>query len=170
MLRVYIGLIVMAGSALAGCLTTQYQDTDEAAYQTATARTQAPVTTRRQTTLANVQTLRCPAGTKPHARSGSCLMVETPATAPARTYAAVSTPRQPSQNFIRANTQIQGYPTTQGRQSFGAANYRVETGDTVYSLARQLCVPVSVIQIVNGLDASYHIKAGQGLSLPRSQC
>lgn len=48
--------------------------------------------------------------------------------------------------------------------------YQVQTGDTVYSLARKLCVSVSEIQGTNNLDASYGIKIGQSLQLPANRC
>jgi len=46
----------------------------------------------------------------------------------------------------------------------------VKEGDTVYSLSRKLCVGITDIQLINGLDASYGINIGDTLSLPASNC
>ena len=46
----------------------------------------------------------------------------------------------------------------------------VQEGDTVYSLSRKLCVGISDVQSLNGLDASYGIKIGDTIQLPTSNC
>ena len=46
----------------------------------------------------------------------------------------------------------------------------VQEGDTVYSLSRKLCVGISDVQSLNGLDASYGIKIGDTIQLPNSNC
>ena len=48
--------------------------------------------------------------------------------------------------------------------------YTVQQGDTVYSLSRQTCVGVNVIQSMNGLNTDYAIKIGQSIKLPASVC
>ena len=55
------------------------------------------------------------------------------------------------------------------RPSVGG-NYTVKQGDTVYSLSRQTCVGVNVIQSMNGLNTDFAIKIGQSLTLPASVC
>lgn len=145
-------------------------------------------------TAANFAPVSCPVGTKPHS-SGSCLLdnpnqsldSETFTGIPARTIqrvqiparsesiirasAAPATPTAPSAHRSKEVTR-QSNPESYGGSYTGnsAGNYRVVTGDTVYSLARQRCVSVSAIQTSNGLDATYGIKIGQSLNLPNSQC
>lgn len=46
----------------------------------------------------------------------------------------------------------------------------VQEGDTVYSLSRKLCVGISDIQSLNGLDTSYGINIGDRLQVPTSNC
>ena len=124
----------------------------------------------------------CPIGTTPHASSGSCLLNDpnaslqsatfTGAVSPTPSYQQVQSPMQ-SQNVISAATTPMApspYMGTEVTRSYGAANYRVQSGDTVYSLARKLCVPITSIQSSNGLDANYGIQIGQGLQLPASRC
>jgi len=124
----------------------------------------------------------CPVGTRPYS-NGTCLMDDpnaslhsatfTGAVSPTPTYQQVQTPPH-AQNVISAATAPaapSAYLGTEATRTYsGAANYRVQTGDTVYSLARKLCVPVGAIQSSNGLDANYGIQIGQGLQLPASQC
>jgi len=55
-----------------------------------------------------------------------------------------------------------------GGSAYGS--HLVKDGDTVYSLSRQLCVGVSDIQALNGLDANYGINIGDQLQLPASNC
>ncbi len=149
-------------------------------------------------TAANYAPVSCPVGTKPHS-GGSCLLdnpnqsleSETFTGIPARTIQRVQIPAR-SENIMRASaapatsTAPSAYRSTEVKrqsspesygESYGgsyggnsAGNYRVVTGDTVYSLARQRCVPVSAIQTSNGLDATYGIQIGQSLNLPNSQC
>ncbi|MGB6229137.1 MAG: LysM domain-containing protein [Litorimonas sp.] len=49
-------------------------------------------------------------------------------------------------------------------------HYTVQPGDTVYSMARRLCVPLSEIMSANGIGADYAIAIGQTLSLPAPRC
>ncbi len=145
-------------------------------------------------TPANYEQMRCPVGTRPHS-SGSCLLDDPNAKLNSETFTGVPTPApqqvqapaRTQQYVITASTSPVSAPmaapiaapvsapiytpvgTSVTRQS-GAANYRVVSGDTVYSLARRLCVPVTSIQGSNGLDANYGIQIGQSLQLPNSQC
>ncbi len=134
----------------------------------------------------------CPVGTQPHAGSGTCLLDNPNASLTSETFTGVPTPAPtqvqsiqqtrptqqpqpsaPAQNVIRATTSSAApsvYMGTEVTRAYGAANYRVQPGDTVYSLARKLCVPVTTIQSQNGLDANFGIKIAQGLILPASQC
>jgi len=50
------------------------------------------------------------------------------------------------------------------------STHLVKDGDTVYSLSRKLCVGVSDIQSLNGLNANYGINIGDQLQLPASNC
>lgn len=135
-------------------------------------------------TPARFETASCPAGTTPHAASGSCLLTDSAASFSAQSTATTSMPSAPTpspqrtipatraQNIVRASaaTPAAPYMGQEITRTYGGANYRVKSGDTVYSLARKLCVPVAAIQGSNGLDANYGIQIGQGLSLPASQC
>lgn len=51
-----------------------------------------------------------------------------------------------------------------------AWNYTVQPGDTVYSLARRLCTPISEIMTANGIRSDFGIDIGQTLNLPASRC
>jgi len=122
----------------------------------------------------------CPVGTTPYS-NGTCLLDDPNASLHSATFTGASAAtlnyqqvQTPTQNVISAATAPaapSAYMGTEVTRSYGgAANYLVQTGDTVYSLARKLCVPVSAIQSSNGLDANYGIQIGQGLQLPASQC
>lgn len=50
------------------------------------------------------------------------------------------------------------------------ANYIVGSGDTVYNIARRLCVNVEDVQTTNALGNDFSIKIGQPLYLPQSHC
>lgn len=50
------------------------------------------------------------------------------------------------------------------------ANYTVRDGDTVYSMARRLCVGLDEIAGPNNLGSSFAINIGQPLILPASRC
>lgn len=50
------------------------------------------------------------------------------------------------------------------------ANYTVRDGDTVYSMARRLCVGLDEIAGPNNLGSSFAINIGQSLILPSSRC
>ena len=52
----------------------------------------------------------------------------------------------------------------------GARSHVVKQGDTVYSLSRKLCVSVSDIQSLNGLNSNFGINIGDQLKLPPSRC
>lgn len=150
-------------------------------------------------TAANYEQMRCPVGTKPHP-SGTCLLDDSNANLQSATFTGNQTrtieraqiPTR-SQNVISASSApfsaplsapaapsaYQGVEATRtyNPQNYNenysgnySGNYRVVSGDTVYSLARKRCVPVSAIQSSNGLDASYGIQIGQSLNLPASQC
>ncbi|MGJ8560270.1 MAG: LysM peptidoglycan-binding domain-containing protein [Litorimonas sp.] len=49
-------------------------------------------------------------------------------------------------------------------------SYMVREGDTIYSLARRLCTPMTEITTANGIGGDYAIAIGQTLSLPNSRC
>jgi len=49
-------------------------------------------------------------------------------------------------------------------------SYTVRQGDTIYSLARRLCAPMTDITGPNGIGSNYAISIGQTLSLPNSRC
>jgi len=51
-----------------------------------------------------------------------------------------------------------------------AWNYTVQPGDTVYSLSRRLCTPISEIMTANGIHSDFGIDIGQTLNLPASRC
>ncbi len=62
-------------------------------------------------------------------------------------------------------------PVPQGQNGIpGISRHQVSEGDTVYSMARHLCVGVDDIRNLNGLDANYNIQLGQYIQLPTSQC
>ncbi len=50
------------------------------------------------------------------------------------------------------------------------ANYTVQQGDTVYSMARRLCVGINEISGPNNLGADFNINIGQAIKLPASRC
>ena len=52
----------------------------------------------------------------------------------------------------------------------GYTRREIVEGDTVYSMARNLCADVSEIQQINGLNASFNIKLGDTIQLPASRC
>ncbi|WP_409433432.1 LysM peptidoglycan-binding domain-containing protein [Litorimonas sp. RW-G-Af-16] len=96
------------------------------------------------------------------------------ATAPA----AQSVDYDYSQNIIDANSPV-AIPqdvetrtyTPSGAQGLNVSQgYVVKQGDTVYSLARQLCVGVTEVQSANGLSSNFGIQIGQRLDLPTSRC
>ena len=161
-----------------------YEQPVNASYQTA--RNSAPAYSATPTSFGGP--VACPVGTRPHAGSGTCLLDNPNASLTSETFTGVATPApsiqqarpiqqaQPPravQNVIRATTAPvapSAYMGTEITRPYSPANYRVKTGDTVYSLARTLCVPVTAIQSQNGLDANFRIQIGQGLNLPASQC
>ena len=185
---------VVAGAALGGIAGYGIGDistncapatttTSNARYQSAPAYSATP---------ANYAPISCPIGTKPHASSGTCLLDDANASLQSATFTGVQTrtiqrvdvPTR-SENVISSSTQStaapiyaptytpttpSAYSGTGVTRTYGGGNYRVVSGDTVYSLARKLCVPVTAIQTSNGLDANYGIKIGQNLNLPNSQC
>jgi LysM repeat protein len=82
-----------------------------------------------------------------------------------------------SQNVVSANSPVvDGMEPSETRaieNSFAVqptANYVVGSGDTVYNIARRLCVNVEDVQQSNALGSDFAIKIGQPLYLPQSQC
>lgn len=79
-----------------------------------------------------------------------------------------------SQNMISANAPAQAVlaPETRTYSSSPSIgqSYRVQQGDTVYSLSRKLCVGVNDVQQANGLNANFGIQIGQVITLPSSRC
>ena len=146
-------------------------------------------------TQASHASLSCPVGTTPHS-SGTCLLNDPNAslqsasvqTAPTQTQqqsyqqyapaprasnviAATTAPSAPSSYTGTDVTRAYGGTRAYGEsRAYGGTGYRVKPGDTVYSLSRNLCVPVTAIQTSNGLDANFGIQIGQILTLPTSQC
>jgi len=49
-------------------------------------------------------------------------------------------------------------------------SYTVGEGDTVYSLARDHCTTVHVVQALNALNKDFAIRIGQNIFLPGSHC
>jgi len=173
MFKIYIGVGIFTTFALAGCLSTQYAGGYEETYEpvNAVSETRARPHTfsaSHHVTPAKFEVMRCPAGTTPHAKSGTCLMDTPPTALPASAVTMAPTARP--QNLIPAATTTQSRTHRTNTQLFGRPNYRVKSGDTVYSLARARCLPVGTLQVVNGLDEAYRIHVGDGLHLPASQC
>ena len=54
--------------------------------------------------------------------------------------------------------------------NMGDRSHVVKQGDTVYSLSRKLCVSVTDIQSLNGLNSNFGINIGDQLKLPPSRC
>lgn len=48
--------------------------------------------------------------------------------------------------------------------------YVVKPGDTVYSLSRRLCAPITDVMAPNGIGSDFSIEIGQTLTLPASRC
>jgi outer membrane lipoprotein SlyB len=130
-------------------------------------------------TAVRYEAATCPAGTTPYS-NGTCLLDNPNANLQSLAVTAAPTPSyQQAQTAPRTQTVINAstapmapsaYMATEVTRSYGGANYRVAAGDTVYSLSRKLCVPVTAIQGSNGLDANFGIQVGQNLNLPASQC
>jgi LysM repeat protein len=95
-------------------------------------------------------------------------------------------PRQVEYDYgdnLRADGNTQAQPTAprndyapnQARTGTAAnigtgLSYNVGEGDTVYSLARRLCVPMDEIMTANGIGGDFAIAIGQTLYLPNSRC
>jgi|GEM_PF-2840873 len=47
-----------------------------------------------------------------------------------------------------------------------ALMYRVESGDTAYSIAKSYCTEPSAIQTINNLDSRFSLKVGQDIKVP----
>jgi LysM repeat protein len=82
-----------------------------------------------------------------------------------------------SENFVSTGADVDVTNETirvPSAQSIAAplvgANYVVREGDTVYSMARRLCVGLNEIAGPNNLDQSFGINIGQALILPESRC
>ena len=174
MYKLCLGLAIYTTFGLAGCLSTQYGGPYEESYEPVVPIVQS-VETRRpnsaipRVTPATYTALRCPAGTRPHAKSGTCLMdaaADTSSAAPSTTRSAA--PRW--QNIVSETKIVPRSTDNSLRQDRPYGNYKVKTGDTVYALARARCLPVATVQAVNNLDSTYAIRIGQDLHLPASRC
>jgi len=76
-----------------------------------------------------------------------------------------------SDNVVSANAfTTPQYSETRILGGGSQATHLVKQGDTVYSMARRLCVGVNDIQAANGLNSNFAIKIGQTLKLPASRC
>ena len=183
MFRNYICLTMLSAITVSGCSvmseqsplypqnqTHVYAQLKNTSYQTAQNYNVTPVSS---------EPISCPLGTKPHA-SGTCLLDNPNASLKSATFTGVQTRTiQRTEIPTRSHNIITTSATPIAPSSYRAAditgqslpgNYRVLLGDTVYSLARKLCVPITAIQSYNGLDANYGIQIGQDLNLPTSQC
>ena len=89
--------------------------------------------------------------------------------APNRPQGARAVPYDYSPNVIIADTPTVIAPEETRQLTYGAG-YTVVPGDTVYSLARRLCVPLTAVTEENAIGADYAIRIGQTLSLPASRC
>lgn len=74
---------------------------------------------------------------------------------------------QPQQQ-IYVPTQVSTPQATYGTP--GMMTHQITEGDTVYSMAKQLCLDVEDIRRVNNLDANFTIKLGQYIQLPAARC
>ena len=76
-----------------------------------------------------------------------------------------------SENVVSANAfTTPEYSETRLLGGSSHSAHLVREGDTVYSLARRICVGVNDIQSINGLNSSFAIKIGDSLKLPASRC
>ena len=178
-----------AALAMSACTTTYDQSPYHSQSQSAVTYSNSQTTgyaqplnasySNTQAMTAHIQPASCPMGTTPHS-SGTCLLDDSSASVQVSAFTANPAPRfqqvqpaLPAQNLMNASTAPaapSAYMGTDVTRQYGGTNYRVQTGDTVYSLARRLCVPVTMIQSTNSLDANFGIQIGQGLKLPASQC
>ena len=186
----------VAGAALGGIagygigdISTNCAPSYAPAAQSSASYQSAP---RYSPTPASSAPISCPIGTKPHASSGTCLLDNPYASLESATFTGIQTRTiQRAEIPIRSTNIISASATPTAPSPYRSAdvtgqsrpenysgnysehisgNYRVVHGDTVYSLARKLCVPTTAIQSYNGLDANYGIQIGQSLNLPTSQC
>lgn len=61
-------------------------------------------------------------------------------------------------------------PTRTAVTATTGQSYVVRPGDTVYSLSRRFCAPISEIVTANGIGADYSIAIGQTLTMPAARC
>jgi LysM repeat protein len=175
---------VVAGAALGGIVgygiggTTMNCDTPPTNHSNTTYQSAPQSSQTYGVTPAAFRSVSCPAGTISQP-NGTCLIREAFASTQAHSESAVqtsayqqfeTTPR--TTNLVKANalmaTSTQSMP--QMTRQNNAATYQVASGDTVYSLARRLCVSVDEIQGSNGLNKDYGIQIGQTLQLPSNHC
>lgn len=76
-------------------------------------------------------------------------------------------------NMVKASTTVVEYPT-ETRRSTRTKNQRytyiVQSGDTVWDIAREHCTTVKAISRLNGLGRGNVIDIGQRLKLPDDEC
>lgn len=79
---------------------------------------------------------------------------------------------QPPSGYVAppAMTNISSAQTHPVAAAPGFTTHQVSEGDTVYSMARFLCVGVEDIRRANNLDANFNIKLGEYIQLPTSRC
>lgn len=79
---------------------------------------------------------------------------------------AVPSTRQTVPNYSDINAQRTG---TAANIATGQS-YVVRQGDTIYSLSRRLCTPISELTTPNGIGGDFAISIGQTLTLPNTRC
>lgn len=145
---------------------------------TSNAAYQSVPTTYQNGPIYDAAPLSCPSGTTSQP-NGTCLIRGSSASYQTSSLNAVKTSAYQQRGTLpRASNVVKAYAMTpsstqtmpQITRNYGASNYQVVSGDTVYSLARRLCVSVGDIQGSNGLDGNYGIQIGQTLELPANQC
>lgn len=114
------------------------------------------------------------------------VVAQAPAAAP-RVLAPAPTPTGPRQVAYDYNDNVSGavpsarqtvpnYSDINAQRTGTAANiatgqsYVVRQGDTIYSLSRRLCAPISELTTANGIGGDYAISIGQTLTLPSTRC
>lgn len=175
---------VVAGAALGGIVgygiggKTMNCDTSATNYSNSTYQTSPQGAATYGVTPAAFRSASCPAGTISQP-NGTCLIREPYASDQASASNAAQTPTyrqyetaQRTTNLVKTNAFVtpSTQTNTQMTRQYGASTHQVQSGDTVYSLARQLCVSVGEIQGSNGLNNDYGIQIGQTLQLPSNQC
>lgn len=173
---------LVAGAALGGAAGFGIGDKtincDPIPATTSNAAYQSVPTTYQNDPTYDATPTSCPSGTISQP-NGTCLIRESSASYQTSSLNTVQTSAYQQRGTLpRASNVVKAYAMTtsspqtmpQITRNYGASTYQVESGDTVYSLARRRCVSVEDIQGSNGLDRNYGIQIGQTLQLPANQC